>query len=32
MLTPKQLKLYKFLESYKEEKKIMPSFEEMKIK
>ena len=23
-------KLYKFLESYKEEKKIMPSFEEMK--
>ena len=30
MLTPKQLKLYKFLESYKEEKKIMPSFEEMK--
>jgi len=31
MLTPKQLKLLKFLIEYKKEKQYMPSFKEMKV-
>ena len=30
MLTPKQLKLYKFLKEYKKQKEVMPTFEDMK--
>jgi repressor LexA len=31
MLTPKQLKLYKFLKEFKKQKEIMPTFDDMKI-
>ena len=30
MLTPKQLKLFKFLKHYKNENEIMPTFDEIK--
>ena len=30
MLTPKQLKLYKFLTHYKTQNEIMPTFDEIK--
>ena len=30
MLTPRQLKLYKFLKEYKKQKEVMPTFEDMK--
>ncbi len=30
MLTPKQLKLFKFIKKYKENNEIMPTFNEMK--
>jgi len=31
MLTPRQLKLYKFIRKYKHDHEVMPTFEDMKI-